>query len=507
MLSIPLTGLAANDPVPGNYLEINFAQGPASLGTAVYGALFIGNRTTAGNAVVDTTIYGPYPGSPLPMATNQDIINLFGQGSELHRMWLRFQKINSIIPVYAIAAAESGGAAATLAITFATTATANGTVRLYMGDDFVDATITQGDIAIVIAGNVANAINSKLDWAVTAANGGTAICTLTAKNKGLRGNWLRGAAVVLGTGVGTTSNVTAQTFFTGGTTADSNTNALATIIATRFYYIVSAAEDATQFGAAASQVDTQASPVTGIRQRVFGASVDTLGNITTIATGINRARTEVTWLQNADWTPAELAANAAGVYSLKEAPLRFLKNFSGFGNDTNTQPYWKVPAPRSGTVPTRASIKSALNNGITPIGVNPNGTTYLVKRITTRSLSGANSDYRIRDAHKVTVCDRYGDDLLNKYGLQFSGKDLIDDPVPGQRIPGPTVTWPKAVKAAVNKLTDDYDGLDMLQNVQAIKDGTLAIRQPSPTTQVGVKIPLTPIDILDSIATSIDQVG
>ena len=33
--SIPLTGLAANDPVPGTYVEINFAQGEASKGTTL----------------------------------------------------------------------------------------------------------------------------------------------------------------------------------------------------------------------------------------------------------------------------------------------------------------------------------------------------------------------------------------------------------------------------------------------------------------------------------------
>lgn len=504
--SIALTGLAANDPVPGSYLEINFAQGAASLGTAVYAILLVGNRTTAGTATVDTVVYGPGANSPLPLVTVQDAINLFGQGGELHRMFRRVTNVNTVTPVYAIAVAESAGVAATLAVTFATTAAANGTARFYMGDEFVDTAITSGDTATVIAANVAASINTKLDWAVTAA-AAVGVLTVTAKQKGLRGNWLRGSCVILGTGVATTSSVTAQTFFTGGTVADSNVNALATILPSRYYYIVSAAEDATQLGALSSQVNTQAAPTSGIRQRVVGASIDTSANATTIATGINSARCEITWMQNADWTPSELAANAAAIYALGEAQTIVRCNWDFYGNDPVTQATWKVPYPRSGTTQTRNTIKAALNNGLTPIGINANGSTYLVSRITTRSLSGANNDYRIRDAHKVTVCDFYGDDLQAKFALQFLGKKIAADPLPGQRIPGSDVVTPRIAKAAINKLTNDYGDRFLVQNPDAIIANTIVIQEASPTTRMSAKIPLQTIDIAHQFAFSVDQVA
>lgn len=504
--SIPITGLAANDPLPGNYVEIAFAQGPASLGTAQYAILLLGNKTSAGDATVNSVIYGPGANSALPLASVQDAISRFGQGSELHRMYKRLTAVNQVTPIYAVAVTESAGAAATLAITFATSAAANGTVRLWVGDEFVDTAITSGDTVTTIAGNVKASVNSKLDWAVTADNS-AGVLTLTAKNLGSRGNWLRGNAVILGSGVLTTSSVTAVTFFTGGTTADTNATALATVLPYRYYYIVSAAEDATQFGAAVTQVDSQAQPLNGNRQRVIAGSIDSSGNATTIATGRNSARAEVVWMQNSDWTPAELAANAAGIYALEEAPLSFRCNFSGYGNDPVSSTLWKVPAPRSGTAPTKSTLRSALNNGLTPIGVNANGSTYLVKRITTRSLSGSNPDYRIRDSHKVTVCDRYGDDLQSKFALQFAGKKLADDPAQGQRVPGSDVATPRIVKAAVNKLTEDYGNLDLLQNVSAIQDDTIVIRETSPRTRMSCRIPLQTIDILDQLAAAVDQVA
>ena len=502
--SIPLTGLASNDAVPGNYLEINFAQGAGSLGTATYAILLIGNKSAAGDATPDTLIYGPGANSPTPLATVTDAINRFGQGSELHRMFRRIIAFNTATPIYAIAAAESAGAAATLAIVFATNAAVNGSVRYYMGDEFVDTAVTAGDTPTVIAANVALSISTKLDWAATASSAiGT--LTVTAKNKGPRGNWLRGSAVVVGTNVATSSSVSTQTFFTGGTTADSNVTALATALPFRFYYVVSAAEDATQYGAVAAQINTQALPTTGIRGRCVAASVDTAGNVTTIATTLNNPRAEVVWMQNGDWTPSELAANAAAVYALAEVPLSFRCNFSGYGNVPGDGATWKVPAPRSGTAPTRATIKAALNNGITPIGVNANGSTYLVKRITTKSLTGANNDYRIRDSHKVTVCDRYGDDLLNKFGLQFTGKNVADDPPIGGRPLAPNVVSPRIVRAAANKQTQDYGDLGLAQNVPAIQAGTIVIRETSPVTRISCRIPMQTIDILDQIATALDQ--
>ncbi len=62
--SIALVGLAANDPVPGNYIEIDFAAGPAAAGQTPYTVLLIGNRMSNGLAVPDTVVYGPDTATP-----------------------------------------------------------------------------------------------------------------------------------------------------------------------------------------------------------------------------------------------------------------------------------------------------------------------------------------------------------------------------------------------------------------------------------------------------------
>lgn len=497
------TGFAASDPVPGAVLEINFAQGEAAGDSGELPVLLIGNKLSAGSGAVET-LYGPT--TPVQVQTEDQVIAVFGAGSELHRMFRRFVAVNRTTPLYFIAATESAGAKAAITVVLANNATGNGNLRCYVGDEFVDVAITSGDTPTAIGDALEDAINAVTHWPVTAANV-TGTVTITAKQNGPRGNEIRVQSVIT-SGIGTTATQGAGAPLSGGATADSFANVLAAILAQRFYRIVCPDMGATLLGAVVTQVNTQALPVTGIRQRVFAGSVDSLANTITVATGRNAARCAIVWAKDADWTSAELATNAAAVAALYETKPNPRCNFAGFGNDAATQAAWTFPAPRkTASHPTRTDIKSALNNGISPIGVNPSGTTYLVDLITTRSLSGAVADYRIRDFHKVTICDYFGDDLLAKLVLQFSGRKLKNDAPQGSPPPGSDVVTPLLVRGAINRLINDYDVNDLLQDVLRIKADMVVQRETNPTTRMGIRIPLRPVDVAKQFAAIIDQVA
>lgn len=506
--AIFVTGLAANDPVPGVYPEVNFAQGAASGNSSAYEVLLIGNKTSAGSATVDTAVYGP--DSTTQMQTEQDVIALFGPGSELHCMWRAFTKSNKDSVVRAIAVTESAGSAATGTITIATTATGAGTLKVWVGAESAEASIVSGDTATVIGDAIVSAINANTHWPVTAANASGTV-TLTLKTKGPRGNQVRYMAAILSNGasIATTVTPTADTACTGGTTADSNVTALSTISADRYYYIVSAAGDATQLGALATQVNTMSLPTTNKRQRVFAGAVGTLSATNTIATGLNNPRVEIFWSEKSSHTEAELAAYVAGVCALGELNTdKWRLSFIGYGNTAKSAETWFVKAPRLASArPSRTSIKSALNNGVSPIAVNPNGTTYLVDRVTSRSLSGSVADYRIRDSHKVTICDRFADELVTKISLNHSEKAIGNDPLPGAPFPGETVVTPKIIKGDIYGLLDKFDSNSLLQDVQLIKDQLVVQRESNPTTRMGVRVPLRPIDLAKQFAIAIDQVA
>jgi len=502
MADVVLTGLAANDPVPGEYVEVAFSQGPSSAATGVYHALVIGNLLSSGAAATDT-LYGP--DTPVSMLSANDAAQLFGEGSELHRMIVRFMKINPTTPFYAIAVPENGSAdPATGTITILGTATLPGTLRIFVGDEFVDVGFATGDTPTVIAGNAVIQINARGSWPVTASNV-AGVITTTTKQKGLRANFVRYFARVqpfTGTGVTVTPNV--STLVSGGTADDDISSVLPVIASRRFYYIAPAANDATQLGLLFGQVNAQAAPVIGIRQRVIAGSVDTLANTITLVDSLNGARAEVAWLQESDMPPCEIAAHMAAVYSLEEAPTVPLLNLNFYGQSDGQ--LWNIKAPLSGFVPSRSQVFAALNAGVTPIGVQ-GSRTYLVKRITTRYKSGAVLDYRIRDSHKVTICDRYADGLISKAALQLRGKSIGDDPKKNEPTPGANVTTPRVVKAMIDGLTDVFAGNDLLQNVPVIKSQTQVLRDSSNRSRMGAKVPLQPIDILDQLAMRVDQVA
>ena len=508
--AITLIGLNAGFPNPGNYVQINFAMGPSGAsGGGNRPVLIMGNATTAGSATANTVVYGP--DTSVPCQTETDVINLFGAGSQLHRAFLRFTAVNQTTPLYFLVVAPSAGAAATGTLTFSATATATANCRVWVEDMFADFTISTGDTPTTQATNCAAAINAKYQWPCSATSS-VGVVTLTHRNLGPEGNFLAYGAVITSSGtgaIGTTVTPVLPTLMTGGTTADSNTTALGTIKSTRYYNILVCDSDATNVGAVVSQVNTLALPLNGIRQRVFAGFTGTLANCITLATGLNAPRCELALTTGTDLPPLEAAANNCAIFTLLENRAYPRHNFSLFPSLPSDQTQWFLTASRTGPGAglTQAQITSALNNGITPYAIVGTGKLQLVKRITSYSLNGSVQDTRCRDACKVYESDNYGDDLSTLLSQQFSGKDLINDPPAGGPTPQGNLVWPRLIADAVNGLTQVYVNNGRFQNGPAIIAGTIVQRDPFNKNRVDILVPVQVVDILDQVASLINQVG
>lgn len=502
---ISLVGFATSDPVPGSYLQISFAAGPASSGTTTYSAIILANMLDTGSATPDTTIYGP--NTSTPMTSVADAISLFGDGSEMARMVKRFMDVNKSTPLYAVAVSEGVGAGqADGYVELTTTATGSATLRIFVCDEFVDTGIVTGDTPTEIAENAVININGKSSWPVTASSA-AGLITLTAKNAGLRGNDIRYFAQILPSNISTTVTPLASTKLTQGTVSDDNTAALATILGRRFYYCISAASDQTQLEAWADQIATEALPINDRRMRLFGGSVDTLANAITISTALNEARAEVVWLQNADQKPSGLTANQAAFISLFEAQAIPRINFAFSGQTSTTSGLWRIRAPLAGNAPTRVQVYAALNAGLSPIGVGDAGTTFLYKRVTTRFKNGAVVDYRIREAGKVTICDFFSDDLQSQVIASMDGKVIGNDPIKNQPGGLPNVGTPRVLKSIINRVLREYFDKGLIQNVADTIANTITQREVSPSNRLSARIPLEPVDPWDQTALLVEQVA
>jgi phage tail sheath gpL-like len=511
--AIVLTGLTATYPNPGVFVELDFAVGPSGPSPGKRNMLFLGNETAAGTAPVNV-VYGP--DTATTVQTEADVINQFGQGSQLHRMFLRASAVlgtQQPVGMYFLPVSASSGAQAVATFTITTAATSAANLRFWCVDQFVDTTINNGDAAGTIGTNLVNNINSQIRWPITAA--GTTLPIVTAKCGGPEGNWIRVQASIQQTSsvVGTAITPTANTNLSGGVTADVNTSALATIAASKFYYIVVNDSDSTNIGRVVTQVNSMAAPLTGIRQRVFAGSADTIANEITLATGQNAARFELESCLGTDLTPMEMAANNAAIYALFEnsgsGPGVGRLNFSQFPVNSNDQSYWFVTASRSAAsnMLTTVQVTSCLNNGITPIAVLQNNQTQLVKRVTSHSLNGSNQDYRIRDAHRVTVCDFWCDDAASITALNFGGKTLLPDPQQGQPFPPPSATTPALWGAALKDLVVQYGNNAQLKNVPTIIASMITQKEVNPPNRCSNFTPLQVADIAEQWALLCQQVA
>jgi phage tail sheath gpL-like len=510
--SIPVIGLATTDFVPGTYLQLNFAAGP-SAGTAnPITLLLMGNCLAssycATNSLVDGYVWGPNV-TGFTISQESDVINAFGNGSELHRMYIQVAAVNQgTTPVYFIAVKESTGAAASAAVTFTGTATANATARAYIGNTFIDTAISTGDTPTVIAANVEAQVNSLLNAALTSsATGG--VLTLTSKQKGPRGNSIRFAIRIVGSGVTTTSSAQNFANLSGGTVEDLWTNALATIAPLQFSYIASPGEDSSaegDLGELVAQVVEQAQPITGIRQRVIGGQTGTLGTATSFCKALNTPLCDIIWQQNSNLVPGELAAYTAGMVCLAESAAVPQLNFDNLGTSPQTAALWQIPAPFDGTSTARTALVSALISGVSPVQTLPNGQSMLVSLITTYSqdpVSG-NLDTRVRDHSIVTVMFLAAQLIQSMIQQSFANKQAAVDPLPGQKPPTAQVVTPSLLVSAVNKVISRMNDNGLLANLAASLAATQATLNTP--TQFGVLVQLQPISLAHQFAINLNQV-
>lgn len=453
-LLLALTGLDASNPIPGVYTEVKFAQGTAAGDIGPKRVLILAPKTSAGAITADTQL--------VQLQDEADAIAQAGTGSIAHRMARAFFAVNKTSEVWLLCPAVASGSAAVDKIAFATTAAANGVASVWICGEQIDTSIVTGDTATVIAAAVAASINAR-SWLPVTASASSGNVTLTGRIAGTDLNSIRFRAKISGTGVSTTVSPTADTALgasgAGGAAVGVGTidytAALATMLPRKFDAILCGSQESSPIDALLDQVYVQAEPATGFRQKVYVGAALTPSDAATLATSasLNRARADIV---NAEESPFEhyvLCALVAGAY-LKHNGSDPSYNFDGYGtHEGDTLP---LLAPYNDSArPTTAELRSMLNQGVTPIAYTDGGAPYVVRAVTSYCKLGSNFDYRVRDAHIVTVADRFAADGVARLAAT-PWKKITKDPVGNEREPGQEFATPKRVRSLFESLISDY---------------------------------------------------
>lgn len=178
-MAISFLSVPTNLRVPGAYVEFDPSHAMAGLVQMPYKVLVFGQLLSTGTASAD---------SLLRVTSASQARGLFGPGSQLAHMLESYFENNTFTETWAVGLSDDESAVAatgTLAITG--TATAAGTLSVWIGGQRVRLAVASADTASEVATALAAAITADTDLAVTAA-AETGTVTLTARNKGLCGN-------------------------------------------------------------------------------------------------------------------------------------------------------------------------------------------------------------------------------------------------------------------------------------------------------------------------------
>lgn len=406
-MPIVIVGLTADDKVPGAYGETLFGQGKLSIGAQPNKILVVGNMLGAG-ATPDVDV--------LNAIDEADIATKWDARSELAAM-ARAALENPGVLLYG-AAVTVAGSSATLILTLVGTATAAGEIGLRFGGRTFRTAIADGDTITVIGDNIEADVNADPDLYCTAANA-VGVVTFTVASTGIRGNEHLAALTIADLPAGITASFTSGTaaslgraFFDSGAGTDDVTAMLLVLFPGVWDYQAWAEADAVNADLVVEQANTKAGPLEGRLEFVGFASNGDLASAITLAQGLNEQRAAWMWLENSEWHPSRLAANVMGVRSTVE-PIQPNTNWDGR--------ILVGPQPQAddAEIPAHATLKSALNNSVTPLTTTPSADVAIVRGITTHSLNGADPDYRTLDWAEATVPDRVRKELIADWTTEF----------------------------------------------------------------------------------------
>lgn len=250
-------------------------------------------------------------------------------------------------------------------------------------------------------------------------------------------------------------------FFFLGTGTDDIEDALDGTESVTNDYIAPAHNDATNVGKIETAVNAKAAfDVARLENYVVALNSSLTAGIAIGQTTMNDQLGTFVWDQWGVEHPSRTAARAAALFSVTE------------GAQPNTN-YDDVALPgaaphyRDADVPNRATLKSALNNSLTPL-VTVNGVKQIVRAICSRSLNGSLPDYRTYDRGDVIVPIRVRKELV-ALGLQLKTENPWAGPDVGEGLP-PVGTftpklWNSKVEASLKTwASTDFNWLTDVEN-------------------------------------------
>ena len=512
---------------PGSYISIVFGGGAATARDQPKKLLLLGNKT---GALTGATPSFSFPAGTADLnkiyspASEQEVIDLFGAGGEIHLEYLEVQRQGPNIQIECMAFGEAAGAvkASQTIVLAGTDPTSAISIRVHIDGRAIERAYASGTLQDDIGLDLCSAINSETSLPVTAQyTAGTNTITVTAKNGGTRGNTiLLRLSVILGSQVtvlrtGTLAGTVAGLTLTlgggklaGGTGTETTTftSALTALDNMLHDYVVASVVDATNVTALSTHMSSKNDANKMLWQQGIVAVVEDLTTATVgaqaIATAANNPRIQVVWQYNSERHPAAIAA--------AKAVARLAGDSRANGTDPGELSSPQInhdgcivmgvpPQYDRDDQPANGEVEIALSSGVSPLVPSlqyPSGT-EIVRSVTSKFKDATGAfNYSTIDTSDVTIIDTVAREIRSVLNTTYPHHNIVnDDPetgAPPEKLAARTVTPSMIRDVIVGVLTLNEEG-GLITEVERQLKELQVVRSSSARGRVGIEVPVEPV--------------
>lgn len=458
--------------LPLVYMEFA-GRAPTPSGALVNPTVFLGQMRSTGIATAGTRV---------SVHSVSHAVMLFGQGSILHRMAIKFFAANPGGDLYAIPLADDGaGTAASVTFTATGTATAAGTLFIRVGDTLVEVAIPSGTVNTDVGALIEAALDAVGDLPVTTASS-TNVATVTCRHKGTIGNQIPFTINALGQAGGETfpagiSIAISATHPSNGATDPTSATWITGMGDDAYDVIVPSLTTSGMMGVLKTETARRWGPLVAVEGHAIAVVLDSAGDLATYAAARNDKHLTVFGAkESAGWlTPAfEIAASAAGVAAL------------ALGNDPGA-PLQGLQLPGcvcTGTNFTAAERQTLATAGCATMTVQA-GDIYLESEVTTYTLDASSQpDAAWQYIQNPFLLQRFKRRVKARLVSRFPRFKLTDDGNPTKA--GQRVTTPKTIKGEIVAEYSDMVGDGQMENLDAFKASLVVERNATNRNRVDV---------------------
>jgi len=470
-MAIPFNDIPGTLRVPFTFVE--FDNSKAQQGPAIqkYTSLIYGQKLAAGSAAVDTLI---------AITSDSQAETLFGSGSHLHGQVVAYRANDKVTELIVIAQVDAGGAvAATKTLTIVGTATADGTLFVYVAGRRFLVPVADADTETDVAAAVVAALAAE---PLSYMSGGNVagVVTFTAKNAGENGTQLDVRINFVDTdelpeGI-SSATVTDGVTGTGNPDVD---DIIAVLPETQFNTISNPYTDSTNLGKIETEMDDRFGPLRQNQGVLFSASIDSLSNLTTLGNSRNSKHLSIMGVAgpsfHLEWASAYHGQVAKSAQADPALPFQ-------------TLPLVGILAPSDAELFTLAERNNLLFDGIATYVPPSGGVVRIERAITTFQTNDAGApDTSFLDVNTLLTLSFLRFSFRTRMQTKYSRHKLAND---GTRFgPGQRVITPLLGKAEAVALFAEWEEIGLVEGIEQFKRDLIVERNNSDPNRLDFLLP------------------